>query len=252
MNGIKIFGQNWLDENCTITASSGSGTASYLYDQQPVTQWTSEGSSDAVGESLELTLKNWQGVEVERDINRIVLLNHNFKACSFDYWNGSAWVELTAAALANCAVANSYISLAAPIATSRVRVRPTTTQVANAEKALGELKLCLGVLDGTQLWRSELARHDEQRAGNYRTGDGRLVFWREWTKYASSGTIYDVTLADYQLLLPYLTTAALLTIVLYDDHDPTACYEVALVTPPAHSINRKTALYEISLDLMER
>lgn len=252
MNGIKIFSQNWLDQYATITASSGDAVKAYLYDQNQDSKWSSEGSSDATEESLEIIFNNWQGSELDRDFNRIILLNHNIKSCGFDYWDGAAWVEIAAAAFAAEDSAYTYIELAAPVSAGRVRVRPGTTQVANQDKEIGELKFCLAVLDGTQQWLSAFNRADQQSSGAYRTGEGRLVAWREWVRFAASGTLSDVSLADYQLLQPYMKTSALITVVFHEDLDPSECFECAVVTPPRTTLDRKTERYKVTLELQEK
>lgn len=252
MNALKIFSQNWLDENCAITVLSGDATKAYLYDQNQARQWVSVGSSDAIEESLEIIFKNWQGSEVSRTFDRIILLNHNLKSCAFDYWDGAQWVIITPAALANVTVAYTYIELVTPISATRVRVRPATTQTANAEKAIGELKFCQKILPGTQLWLSALTRSDEQQSDSVYTGEGRLIFWKDWTRFAMSGNLVDVTLADHDLLFPYLKSAQFVTIVFYNDFDLTECFECAIVSSPGHTLDRKTKLFEISLELKER
>jgi len=252
MNGLKIYSQNWLDENCAITCLSGDALKAYLYDQNQETKYSSSGSDDATEETIEIIFKNWQGTEISRTFDRIIMLNHNVKSGGADYWNGSAWVAIPEAAMTAETTAYKYVSVASAISASRVRMRLSTTQTANAQKFIGELKFCLSILDGTQLWRSSLPRQDEQRSGYERTGDGRLVFYREWTKFAASGQLYDVAKADHDLLLPYMKAAEFITIVFYEDHAPEDCFECAIVNAPRRDINRKTGLYEISLELQER
>lgn len=254
MNALKIFSENYVNGDCGITFSSGIATGAYLYDQKRATQWISSGSNDATAESIAITFKNWQGSTVTRTFDRIVLLGHNIKSAAFDYWDSgtSAWVEITAAAMSDVDDSDTLIELASTVSTTQVRVRPATTQSANAEKYIGELKICQKIIDGTQLWRSELYRNDSQKSGAYRTGEGALVFWREWAKFCISGTLFDVSQTDHDLLWPYLSAGTFLTVVLWDDFDLTECFEVAPTGSPAHRLDRKSRLYEIDLSLEER
>ena len=252
MNALKIFSENFVTGDCGYTLSSG--LAPYLYDQNQDTTWSSVGSSDATEESIEIIFKNWQGTESTRTFDRIILLNHNIKAGAFDYWDSIAaeWVVIAPAALSAIAAPNTLIELVSPVTASRVRFRPYTTQVANAEKYVGELKICQSIITGTQLWRSDFPRADDQKSGSYRTGEGRLVFWREWTRFGASGGLYDVAKTDHDILLPYLKATGFLTIVFWDDFDLTECFEVAITSAPQHRLNRKTQLYEIDFDMEER
>lgn len=252
MNGLKIFTENWLNEHSDILCSSGDTNNAYLCDQKQDTKWASESSNDATQETIEIVFNNWQGAEVDRNIDRIIFLNHNLKAGGVDYWSAGAWVEIAEATFTGLASAYTFIELTAPVVTSRIRVRLDTTQTANEDKEIGELKFCEKILDGTQLWRSDIPRSDSQLAGTYRTGEGRLVFWREWTKFAASGYLQEVTLANKNTLLPYLKSGGFITIVFYQDFDPTECFECALVEGPRFSLDRKSELFEVSLNLEER
>ena len=251
MNALKIFSQNWLDENCTITPSSGDATKAKFYDQKQATQWLSEGSNDAVEESVEISFNNWQAEAVDRTFNRIIILNHNLKTCAFDYWDGAAWQVIAEAAMTAETEAYTYIELATPVSATIIRMRPATTQVVDAEKAIGELKFCNSIIDGAQQWLSSLPRSDDQQSGSQRTGEGRIISWREWTKFGAAGTISNVSLADLNLLLPYLKAAQFVTVVFYEDFDLSECYECAIVQAPNHTINRKTRLFDVSLELKE-
>ena len=254
MNALKIFGENFVNGDCGFTYSSGSATGLYLYDQKPATQWASVGSNDTTEESIAVIFKNWQGSEVSRTFDRVIILGHNLKTLAVDYWDSgaTAWVEIAATVLSGLTAANTLIELVTPVSSSRVRIRATTTQAANAEKAIGELKFCQSIITGSQLWRSDLPRTDDQKSGSYRVGDGGLVFWREWAKFGASGTVYDVSQTDHDLLFPCLKTGLFYTVIFWDDFDLTECFEIALTGAPHHTLNRKTRLYEISLTMEER
>ncbi len=252
MNALKIFSENFVNGDCTITANSGNATLPYIYDQKQATFYITSGSSDGVSEYVQVMFFNWQGSAIAQTFNRIILLNTNFKAITADYWDGANWQAISEASL-TLSVANKIIEIATPISGAYgFRILCTTVQ-SGTEKYLSELKICQSILTGSQLWRSDLPRNDDQRAGNFRVGDGGLTFWREWTKFGAAGTIYDLAKADHDLLFPYLKTASFITVVFYEDFDLTECYEVAIVNPPNHRLNRKTQLYDqISLELKER
>lgn len=247
---IEIFSENYVNGDCTIVVTSGDGTKAYLYDQKLTTHHLSSGSSDAIPETIDVTFNNWQGEAVNRTFDRIVLLGHNYKAITADYYNGSAWVSITEATL-TLSAANTIIEIAAPIAAGRVRVVAATTQVANAEKYLGELKVCLDLLS-LGLTLSDWQPAGEQKAGAYRLAGGPLVAWKEWTKLSGTLSLENVAKATKDSLLPYIKTSSFITLVFYADFDASEIYEFSIVSPPSIGVDRKAELFNLGIELRER
>lgn len=139
-----LFTRNYVDDQSDVTVSHGSGSKSYLFDRDPDSQWVTSGANDDATEaSVEVEFFE-DGVSVERDIDRLLLINHNFKNWVAEYWNGSAWVTLTSEA---ADAASTTLKSFGQVSTTKVRVRVTETQVADAEKTLGELIICAILLD---------------------------------------------------------------------------------------------------------
>jgi len=250
-NAIKIYSDNFVDENDDYSFISGSALEAYLYDQKQDTKWISTSSNDTVEEIIEISFKNWQGTEITRTFDTIIILNTNAKAMACDYWNGSDWVAISEASITNSA-ANVLIDIVTSISATKFRIKITTTIVANAEKYIGELKVCNNIIDGSQEWLSEFSREDEQRADNYRLTGGALVAWKEWTKCAGSLDLSNVNKTNKDLLLPYLKIANFIIVAFYSDYDMTEIYEFSIVNEPNYTFDRKTQLFEISLDLQEK
>lgn len=246
---IRLWSENYVNGDCGITVETGT-TEAYLYDQNQDSKYVSAGSSDAITEIITVIFKNWQGTEVSRTFDRIALLNTNFKGMTADYWDGAAWQSIAEATL-TLAAANKVIEIATPISATRFRISCTTTQVANAEKYLGELKICANVLDlGLALTTWEPS--GEQKAGAYRLAGGALCAWREWTKVAGMLTIENLTKTVKDLLLPYLKASGFITLVFHDTFDVTDLYEMSIVSAPAVAIDRKAELYQLSMEMRER
>ena len=250
MNGLKIYGENFVNEYCDIIPVSGSGTKNYLFDQRQATKWLSEGSSDIIEESLDTTFKNWQGEAVERAFDRLVILNHNLKAITADYYNGAAWVSIPEATL-TLSSAYTIIEIPTPISAGRVRLNCSTTQIANEEKNIGEFKICLSVME-EPAWISDFPRRDVMLGGDYRLAGGPLVAWKEWTKVSGVLSLKNVALTSLDALLPYMKRAEYLTMVFWQDFDPAEVYEFQIVNAPQIQIDRKKQLFSISLSLEER
>ena len=249
MNGIKVFGENFVNGDCAYAFSSGDSGQAYLYDQKQATKWTSSGSSASTEESIAITFKNWQGEEVNRTFDRIILLETNFALMGADYWDGSAWQAISEAAL-TLAAEHKIIEIASPITASRFRLRCTTVQ-SGTEKYLGELKVCESVLDAPR-WESSFSRRDDKKGDSYRLAEGDLVSWKEWTKVEGTLSLSSVARADLDEIIPYMKTATFLTLVLHDDFDLSDCYEFAVSSAPRVQLDRKTELYDVNMELAER
>lgn len=142
---MKVFYQNkLLTEIFSMTVSSGDGSKTNLYDLDRETYWQSSGSNDTTQETIEIVFNATQ------TINRILLLNHNFKEFKIQYWNGSAYADFAAVySLKTDSVASKidytdnaqttrYFEFTA-VSTTKIKIYATKTIVANAEKYLYEL-----------------------------------------------------------------------------------------------------------------
>jgi len=248
---IEIFSENYVTGDCTIAVTSGDATKAYLYDQKPATCHLSSGSSDIITETVDVSFKNWQGAATTRSFDRIILLGHNYKAITADYYNGSAWVSITEATL-TLTSANTVIEIATPISAARVRVVAATTRTdTGPEKYLGELKICLNLLS-LGLALTDWQPSGEQKAGAYRLAGGPLVAWKEWTKLSGTLSIENLAKATKDTLLPYIKASAFVTVVFYSDFDASEIYEMSIASAPSWSIDRKAELFALSMELRER
>lgn len=135
----KIYTRNYIDENSVFTSSHGDTFINRIYDWDRDSQWISVGANSDSTE-VTLTVEFYEaGAAIERTIDRIILINHNLKDPTFEYWNGSAWVSLVVGSA--LAVANTIFTFNS-VSTLKIRVRCSTTQVAAAEKAIGEFIAC--------------------------------------------------------------------------------------------------------------
>lgn len=156
---MKVFYNNFLiDYTNTITSLSGSTSLANLTDLDRTTRWLSQGSSDLVTEYINIVFNTAQ------TINRLVLLNMNWKNFHIMYWDGSSWLDFQnvytlsttpagavygtavygtdvySEAVADSANADSsrYFEFDT-VSTTTIRIEINTTIVANAEKYLYEL-----------------------------------------------------------------------------------------------------------------
>jgi len=142
---IKFFEPsfNLLANGGALEVSSGSAAAQYAIDLNPITYWKSVGSSDSTTETLTLTLDG------THTISRLFLLDHNFKGFNIQYDVAGTWTDFTnvvgiSGSLGGGIVESAFSQNTAyyeftPVTTSKIRIRVTTAQVANAEKYVSQI-----------------------------------------------------------------------------------------------------------------
>jgi hypothetical protein len=88
--GVKFFGDNvaLYEAGGYVIASTGQVVALNIIDKLSYTSWRSVGSNDSTVETLVVTFGS-------STITRLLLLNHNWKNFTVQYWNGSTWVNFT-------------------------------------------------------------------------------------------------------------------------------------------------------------
>lgn len=144
MSEPKLYTRNYIDEESVISMSSfvgagGQTTTPYLFDRDPDSKFTTDGADDDADQVF-IDIEFFEdGVEVERTIDRVMLINHNFKRWAFDYWDGSAWVESLFVETDDADVSVKTIT---PITAQKIRFVVDQTQIANAEKFAGEMIAC--------------------------------------------------------------------------------------------------------------
>ncbi len=118
-----------------------------------------------------LTITFYEGSQAaSRTIDSLLMINHNVKAFDVYYWNGSAFVLWHS--FTGLAASYTFYSLSSQT-TSKVQIIFHTTQVANQEKAVGELNMMALLLD----WGQDLTSYNvqfRQYVKDLMMGDGTL------------------------------------------------------------------------------
>jgi len=136
--------RNYLNRHANnagdLTVSTGSATRHRLFDMDPLSRWQSAGSSDATTETIEFGL--WlPGARTSHDVEYILIQNHNIKGLTVEgsNTNGASWTTVFSSTTLD--EKNTRIVLVST-AMDRIRITMTTTQTANAEKAIGDIIIC--------------------------------------------------------------------------------------------------------------
>jgi hypothetical protein len=139
--GIKFFKKNQGADG-TVAATSGEGSSKFILDLDVDTYWTSVGSSDAETETLTISFDG------SKTIDRILLLDHNFKSFNIKYYNGVTYVafanvigiggvSLSGITETTFSKDSSYYEFDS-VSTESIQIQVTTTQTTNAEKYLSQ------------------------------------------------------------------------------------------------------------------
>ena len=87
---VKILKQSFfLTKGFTLAVLTGSSTKDNIFDLDRATQWTSSGSNDSTLETVIVTFTTAQS------INRLMIIDMNFKQFNIQYWDGTAYTDFT-------------------------------------------------------------------------------------------------------------------------------------------------------------
>jgi len=129
-----------LVDGSSIVASTGTDTANYVLGTNRYLEWESVGSDDTTTETLTITFPSSQ------TIDRIFLVDHNFKEFDIMYDVASTWTDFTTVVGLDGALVGgvsettfdkdtAYYEFDS-VTTTMIRIRATKTQVADEEKTL--------------------------------------------------------------------------------------------------------------------
>ena len=139
----KIYTRNYVDENCSIVSSHG-GETDRLFDRDYESEWLTSGA-DSDEEEVIVQIDFFEaGNEIERTIDRIIMLGHNLYNPEFQYWNGSDWITLVSGV--NLTDSTTILSFT-QVTTQKVRLIISDTQSADNEKEMAEIIICALSLD---------------------------------------------------------------------------------------------------------
>lgn len=192
---VKFFGPNHVDETCTFSfTSANSNLSANLYDRNRTSKLQSSGSNDATNEDWVITFPS------SKTFNRIWVDNHNIKSGNIQYWDGAAYQNFsTAATWSANADTTSYFEFDS-VTCTQIRLRGTTTMVANDEKYVGELRV-FTELGTPAINASTVDQQFIDKAVNSEKADGGNVFILFGRKYRArwkftSASADDVTLFE--------------------------------------------------------
>ena len=218
--GIKFFKKNEMSDG-SPSATSGDAAAKFILDLDVDTYWTSVGSSDSETETITINFGS------SKTIDRVLLLDHNFKNFSVKYLSGSSYVafanvigiggtSLSGITETTFSKDSSYYEFDS-VTTSAIQISCLSTQTTNAEKylsqaiATSELGTFVGYPEVSKIDLSRNTRSKKTLSGRFSVQKSQqtLGYSIRFRNYPSS-TVYNV---DVDLAIP-----------LFESEDPFLIY----------------------------
>lgn len=139
---IMFFRKSLMDlsvDNVTITVTdavatnNGQDYVDYMRNRKNDSAWLTTGSTDAANTELEIDFTD------SIEITDILLVGHNLKAYTIEYWTGVAWADFSTAIAetVNAETTNHY-NFTSQI-TSKIKLIITGAQVVDADKVIKQL-----------------------------------------------------------------------------------------------------------------
>ncbi len=136
MSEPKIWSKGFVTADCLVTVSHSDAVKPALYDRDNASKWISDGANDDTTE-VSIEVEFFEGLTaVDREIDRLLLINHNLKNWEFFTWDGEDWVSQAAETDDD---EDTTLKTFTPVTTSKIRLVCDETQTADAEKFVGEL-----------------------------------------------------------------------------------------------------------------
>ena len=248
-NYIEIFSENFLTQHCTITESGDN--PEYMYDQNPNTTWLSTSALDSTDEQITIVFKDEAGTETSKTFGTLIIQNTNVEDFTFEYHNGSTFVEISSSAITSNTDENVIVDFASSVSASQIRITLSDTMVADNKKQIGQLRVCKHLIDMDTVL-TNFNRQNYSKQGHYYLNSGNLFHWKEFEKIKGKLKLSNLTLTKRNTLKEEVSARNSLTIIFYRDFDDNDIFEFAVIASVYEWLDRKTQLFELELSLSEK
>lgn len=130
---IRFFYKNKLDISnsvATLTASQGNDFVDYVRNRSNTTAWVTTGSVDADNTNIVVDFVDLINLDF------ILLIKHNLKAYTIQYWNGSSYVNFSTPISETTNTLATTFHQFTEVFTTKIKLTIQGTMVANADKYL--------------------------------------------------------------------------------------------------------------------
>lgn len=150
---IKWYKKNFADidnDNTTITITDATATdngqayVDFMRNRKNTSGWRTTGSNDAANSQIDVDLGD------SYDVDRILIVGHNLKAFTVQYWDGASFADFSTAVneTTNTKTTNEFSFTS--VSTDQIRIVITGTQTVDADKVIKQLIITesLGQFEG--------------------------------------------------------------------------------------------------------
>lgn len=133
---VRFFNKNKLDisnVNAVLTASQAQTYVDFVRNRSNDSYWVTTGSVDADLTNIVVDFVD------ERDLDFVMLVKHNFKAYTVQYWSGAAYVNFPTTIAETTNTLDTTIHYFSQISTTKIKLIIQGTMVVNADKRLAQL-----------------------------------------------------------------------------------------------------------------
>jgi hypothetical protein len=192
---VKFYNTNYINSQSVFNfTSADAARADILYDNDNANRLFSNGSNDSTAEVWTIEFSSIY------DLDAIAVFNHNIKSGNVQYWNGAAWVDFSPIVKwDNNNRQNNYFEFAR-VATKQIRLTMNTTQTANAEKYVGQLRALVS-LGELQKNPTEVTPKLTPKDFDYTTANGGSVYGIAGIKYQATVKFANTPEADQTFLI---------------------------------------------------
>lgn len=192
-DALPIFAsRNWLSQDTidygTFTVDEMSTVLTRVIDGDRFSYWAGSSEDDTVTITMQFTFQD-RSAQIARTFDLVVLQNINWKNFLVEYRNPStgAWATVTGldyqAGVANNAVTDLIVNIAAGIEADAIRIFITKTMTANQKKKCGGVIFCQSVL---QLSNGFLNYRVKNRESVLRMELGDKTVRREYLRWSAA------------------------------------------------------------------
>lgn len=140
--GIKFFKKNKIDLTFgsvnlsvvdNVASNDGTNTLKFLRHKSNINGFATTGSLDNANTTIVSDTTD------RREIDHIILVKHNFKSYTIQYWNGSAYVDFSTPISVTDNSQETTWHTFTKVSTARIRIVVTGTMTSNSDKFLAQL-----------------------------------------------------------------------------------------------------------------
>ncbi|RLA59598.1 MAG: hypothetical protein DRQ89_13850 [Epsilonproteobacteria bacterium] len=149
---IRFFNKNKIDlsllDSVTITITDATATntgqdyVDFMRNRNNTSAWLTTDSNDAANTEIEVLLGD------TKEVSNIILVSHNLKAYTIQYWNGSAYVDFSTIISETTNTETTNLHTFTTVTTDQIKIIITGTQTADADKQIKQLIITDEVASG--------------------------------------------------------------------------------------------------------